>query len=483
MVRKTLSCCKFRLRTLCIFVFFFRIFHANLCCSLWRQCACQAMLPAARPGAVVLALCSFWAVVAAVRACVTVPQRQSRVRGGGSGMRSGPTDRPVRLLGSDVTLLVASSCEEIRDHLRELLRRGPTCIGLDAEWRPANSRGSSSKRRGRADGSTMSSEDSSRDPGDPEGAARDGVTEPRKGRERVAVLQLASEDVVLVIQLLHATRGADERASERARGDGKVERGSLPVPSELRDLLAAPHIVKLGVGIHEDFKRLHEDYGVECRGYLDLRSLALQHHRAGLAHGGDSPAPMPRGLQSLAAHVGINLDKAHSVRVSDWEALELTTEQVRYAAEDALAALLVWQRLALRSYAQDSSGLHWAFTDGQAGGWGGPHPSHACPDLIDVKFQEGMGRKEAKSHVRNHQVGSIQNMHHGVDEGGQNAAAALAHRVDAEAQDAAAAMARATVGGKQLQLPNCQLQHPNGLKDPSRMAARKSVRPSASKEP
>jgi hypothetical protein len=380
--------------------------------------------------------CSIWAVVAAVRACVGVPQRQSRTRGGGGGMRSGPADRRVRLLGSDVTLLVASSCEEIRDHLRELLRRGPICIGLDAEWRPANTRGSSKRR--------VEAEDSSSAAGDHGAAARDGVAEPRQGRERVAVLQLASEDVVVVIQLLHATRGA------------------RPVPPELRDLLAAPHIVKLGVGIHDDFNRLQESYGLECRGYLDLRSLALQHHRAGLAHGdhGHSPAPFPLGLKSLAAHVGINLDKAHSARVSNWEAVELTTEQVKYAAEDALAALLVWHRLALHSYPQDSSGLHWTFTDGQPGGWGGPHPSHTCPDLIDVKFQEGRGKKGAHRDAGNREVRSKPHIHDGVDAGGQGAAAALAP----------------TVGATQLQ----QLQRPHCLKDPSRMEARKSVRPSAS---
>ena len=68
------------------------------------------------------------------------------------------------LLGTPVTLLVASTVAEISEHVGTMLRGGPTCLGLDAEWRPERS------RQGRA--------------------------------SSVAVLQLASEDVVVVLQLL-----------------------------------------------------------------------------------------------------------------------------------------------------------------------------------------------------------------------------------------------------------------------------------------
>ena len=291
------------------------------------------------------------AIVAAVRAYI--PQRTPN----------------ARLLGTDVTLLVSSSVEEIREHLRVLMQSGPTYIGLDAEWRPVGM-ALGKKRHGR--GSAKSGDTCAPKPAQQEASGGQGSTE-QGGSERVAVLQLASEDVVLVIQLLQATRG-----------------GVHPVPRELKELLGAPHIVKLGVGIHDDASRLQDSFGLECRSYLDLRSLAMQQHRASLAQAenGYDTSPLPLGLKGLAAVVGISLDKTHSARVSDWEMERLSPEQVRYAAEDAMAAVLIFQRLASRDSEDGSSYLHWAFTDGRAGGWGGPHPYHLCPDLIDVKFTE-----------------------------------------------------------------------------------------------
>jgi hypothetical protein len=132
--------------------------------------------------------------------------------------------RTTSLLGSNVTLLVATTVEEINRHLHTFLSGGPTCIGLDAEWRP-------DEHRRRPAGDSLSEESSfvSQEQG-----CRSSVAVTKKANN-VAVLQLASEDVVLVIQLLRAT-----------------EYGKLKVPETLSALLAAPHIAKLGVGIHDD---------------------------------------------------------------------------------------------------------------------------------------------------------------------------------------------------------------------------------------
>ena len=216
--------------------------------------------------------------------------------GGGRGCSSSSsisTNDATPLLGTPVKLLVASSADEINLHLGTLLRGGPTCLGLDAEWRP---------ERG------------------------------RQGRQSpVAVLQLASEDVVVVLQMLRATDGGRQEA-----------------PRLLRELLAAPHIVKMGVGIHDDAQRLRDSFGLECRGCLDLRALlqdrSLALHSAAAAAGGPAPAP---GLKGLAAHVGIPVDKEHEVRVSDWQAHTLTAAQVKYAAEDGATCARTRARVAL----------------------------------------------------------------------------------------------------------------------------------------
>jgi len=136
--------------------------------------------------------------------------------------------RTTSLLGRDVTLLVASTVDEINRHLHTFLSGGPTCIGLDAEWRP-------DEHRRRPAGDSLSEESSvdAHGSGEEQGC-RSNVAVLKK-TNNVAVLQLASEDVVLVIQLLRAT-----------------EYGKLKVPATLSALLAAPHIAKLGVGIHND---------------------------------------------------------------------------------------------------------------------------------------------------------------------------------------------------------------------------------------
>ena len=136
--------------------------------------------------------------------------------------------RTTSFLGSNVTFLVATTVEEINRHLHTFLSGGPTCIGLDAEWRP-------DEHRRRPAGDSLSEESSVEAPGSGEEQGCRSSVAVLKKTNKVAVLQLASEDVVLVIQLLRAT-----------------EYGKLKVPETLSALLAAPHIAKLGVGIHDD---------------------------------------------------------------------------------------------------------------------------------------------------------------------------------------------------------------------------------------
>ena len=105
---------------------------------------------------------------------------------------------------------------------------GPTCLGLDAEWRPkslAAGTGGGYRRSESVLESDSENNGSSwlveRERSVPlGGGARWAGREERNegGRGRIAVLQLASEDVVLVLQLEHATRA-----------------GALKVPQVLRD--------------------------------------------------------------------------------------------------------------------------------------------------------------------------------------------------------------------------------------------------------
>lgn len=93
-------------------------------------------------------------------------------------------------------------------------------------------------------------------------------------------------------------------------------------------------ILKVGVAVDGDAHNLFVDYGVICRGFLDLRYLAL--------HLGLQPA----GLAGLAStHVGLELEKHWQIRCSNWEADVLTKEQIKYASLDAYAGVEIFKAL------------------------------------------------------------------------------------------------------------------------------------------
>ncbi|KAJ8289638.1 hypothetical protein GJAV_G00003600 [Gymnothorax javanicus] len=110
------------------------------------------------------------------------------------------------------------------------------------------------------------------------------------------------------------------------------------LPKTLMEVLRDPHVLKVGVGCHEDGKRLARDYGLALGCTVDLRYLALRQRRAVLNNG--------LSLKSLAADLlNIPLDKSLELRCSDWEADCLTSEQVTYAAQDAQVSIAIFFHL------------------------------------------------------------------------------------------------------------------------------------------
>ena len=107
------------------------------------------------------------------------------------------------------------------------------------------------------------------------------------------------------------------------------------LPTSLRQILASPDIYKLGVGISEDKRKLLEDWRLDMVSCVDLRHLVLH---------SSWPHQGKLGLESLARIVlGVSLDKDWRIRASHWEAEELSTRQINYAANDALVAVnIAW---------------------------------------------------------------------------------------------------------------------------------------------
>lgn len=106
----------------------------------------------------------------------------------------------------------------------------------------------------------------------------------------------------------------------------------LPV---LRDLLQSDEVLKVGFGLGADRVQIRDKLGVEMAGVLDLDSVFRK-----------------LGYQKTAgvrAAVAIVLNqkfhKSKRVSTSNWGAQVLQSRQLLYAANDAYAALKVWEML------------------------------------------------------------------------------------------------------------------------------------------
>ncbi|XP_030642760.1 exonuclease 3'-5' domain-containing protein 2 isoform X2 [Chanos chanos] len=150
------------------------------------------------------------------------------------------------------------------------------------------------------------------------------------------------------------------------------------LPQGLMGVLCDPHVLKVGVGCYEDSKRLARDYGLTLKCTVDLRHLALRQKQAVLNNG--------LSLKSLAADLlNIKLDKSLELRCSDWEAEQLTQEQVTYAARDAqVSVALFFYLLGLKSEPCSVLG----------GGSVYAQLASRCQGLMDVPFK-GHGGTDA----------------------------------------------------------------------------------------
>lgn len=102
-------------------------------------------------------------------------------------------------------------------------------------------------------------------------------------------------------------------------------------------LLAQPGIVKAGFGLGDDRKRIAHKLGVEPQDLLDLNAVLRQRgYRREMGVKG-----------SVAVLFGRRYLKSKKAQTSNWANRTLTPAQLLYAANDAWAALRVYQALGL----------------------------------------------------------------------------------------------------------------------------------------
>ena len=107
----------------------------------------------------------------------------------------------------------------------------------------------------------------------------------------------------------------------------------LGLPEVLQDLLSAPHIIKVGLSLHDDIamlRRREPDFNPQ--GFIELQTYAKE---MGLED---------MSLQKLYANV-FHRRISKSARLSNWEATQLTDAQKVYAATDAVTCIHLYNEL------------------------------------------------------------------------------------------------------------------------------------------
>ena len=137
------------------------------------------------------------------------------------------------------------------------------------------------------------------------------------GNNKISLLQIANNKMIIVIRL-HLLSS---------------------IPIELIHLLGNIHIIKCGVGIKDDVKKLYEHYGISTVGCIELNNL-YQHMNA------DASSSF-LGLNKLYK-ISFDKDmkyKSLAITKSNWERDTLSDEQLHYAADDALAGYRTFHHL------------------------------------------------------------------------------------------------------------------------------------------
>jgi ribonuclease D len=101
---------------------------------------------------------------------------------------------------------------------------------------------------------------------------------------------------------------------------------------ELADFLANNSVKKIGLALRDDFAGLNKQRRFLPANYIDIQNIVKNY------------GILELGLQKIFAIV-FNKKISKTQRLTNWENAKLTSQQQKYAATDAWAALLIYNRL------------------------------------------------------------------------------------------------------------------------------------------
>ena len=178
-------------------------------------------------------------------------------------------------------------------------------------------------------------------------------TLPNAGRSSVASLQIANQDVCIIVRTM--TFSMMEKVRWLILGDYRKSKEPTPLPRCVQDLLEDESVFKVGVEIKEDARRLYRDFGVRCKSVVDLKSLYTRAYGSGSQSNRSKMVGDGIGLHALSKLcLGVTLEKNHSLRCSDWSAPVLSIPQLEYAAKDAWVAPRIAATLLDKIVGQDA---------------------------------------------------------------------------------------------------------------------------------
>ena len=106
----------------------------------------------------------------------------------------------------------------------------------------------------------------------------------------------------------------------------------IGLPPQIKNILENPGIIKVGVAIRDDLKKIGEMRQFNPGGFIELADYVKKFDI------------QDNGLRKLAANI-LKIKISKSQQLSNWEAKDYSTPQIQYAATDAWACYEIYQQL------------------------------------------------------------------------------------------------------------------------------------------